>query len=46
MVLGAAVVFFTMTSKDGRAFELMDREGHAIGEISVAELLAGKMLAL
>ena len=41
-----SLVFFTMTSKDGRAFELMDREGNVIGEIGVAELLAGKILAL
>ena len=27
-------------------FELMDREGNAIGEITVADLLAGKLLTL
>ena len=41
-----SLLFFTMTSKDGRAFEAMDREGNVIGEITVADLLAGKLLTL
>jgi quercetin dioxygenase-like cupin family protein len=41
-----SLLFFTMTSPDGRAFELMDREGNVIGELTVADLLAGKLLTL
>ena len=39
-----SVVFFSLQSSDGRAFELLDPTGKPIGEITVAELLAGKML--
>lgn len=41
-----SVVFFSLQSHDGRAFELLDSKGNALGGITVAELLAGQLLPL
>jgi hypothetical protein len=41
-----SVVFFSMQSKDGRAFGVEDRDGNCLGVITVAEMLAGQILPL
>ncbi len=41
-----SVVFFSLTSADGRVFELVGSDGQPGGVITVAEMLAGDMLEL
>jgi hypothetical protein len=41
-----SVVFFSLQSDRGLAFELVDRNGAAVGVISVAEMLAGEVIPL
>lgn len=38
-----ALLFFSLTSKDGAAFELIDEDGHSKGVVTVADMLAGEL---
>jgi quercetin dioxygenase-like cupin family protein len=38
-----SLVFFSVQSKDGRAFELLDKDGNAVGVVTVADLLSGNL---
>jgi quercetin dioxygenase-like cupin family protein len=37
-----ATVFYSVQSEDGRAFEVTDLDGNAIGLVTVADMLAGR----
>ena len=39
-----ALVFYTLQSKDGRAFEVSDRDGNPIQVVTVADMLTGSVL--